>query len=1156
MFNAVDNNVNFPQLEEQILKFWRDGGIYEKSLEQRNGSPSFVFFEGPPTANGKPHPGHCLTRAMKDLFPRYKTMKGFRCERKAGWDTHGLPVEVEVGKGLGIHSKEQIEEYGIEPFIQLCQKSVWQYMKQWEELTERLGFWMRLDEAYVTYHQSYVESVWWSLKTLFDRGLLYQGHKIVWWWAQGGTALSSGEVGEGYREVADPSVFVLFPLLDRENTSLLVWTTTPWTLPSNQFAAVHDEIEYATVHDEEMGQDIILANDLVETIGKKLKRELTIKSTCKGSELVGLRYQPPFDYYYKDLGDQQGQLKDGGQQHVAWRITSADFVTTKSGSGAVHEAPAFGEVDYELLVEEQKRFSDNSGPKMICAVGPNGKFTNEAPDFAGMWVKDADKPVIQNLKERGLLYFQEQYLHDYPFCWRADQDPLIQYPRKSWFIRTTEFKDAMLANNSEINWLPEHIKTGRFGKFLESNVDWTLSRERFWGTPLPVWVCDKSGQMEAIGNYDELLAKHDVQGTEVWAAAKAKDPDLCEDLKVHKPYIDEVTYQSPFDESGRMRRVTEVIDCWYDSGSMPFAQWGYPQTNQDRLDAQFPADFISEAIDQTRGWFYSLSAISTMLFGEKGQAKQDEDYPHPFKNCIVLGLMQAQPYFCAKCDAKKKPARYLEEIKKCPECGGKITRKTEKMSKKLRNYREPKEIFDVYGADALRWYFFANQPPWTNIIYSERSIKESIPEFLLRLWNVYSFFVNYAQADGFSPGGLISSAVGDLNSDVLGSAASYRPAKERNELDRWILSELAETVEFVTDRMDAYDNYGACKRLTQFVEGLSNWYLRLSRPRFWSKEKADPMKLDAYWTLMECLTTICKLIAPFVPFTSENIWKNLSGVFKEATESVHLCDYPTTNSEWLDRDLSEKMALLREVASLGRSARAEAKLKVRQPLQGVTVALNDSKHQSWLEGQEELLKQELNVKSITYTSDAAEFVSYQVVPNFKSLGPRVGKLMPQVKKMLTEADGSAFLKSLTENGKIVLEIEDSSLELDNGDIEVRLNAKEGWSAAEGAGCVVVLATELTDELIREGKARDLVRLVNDYRKQRDLQLSDQINLFLATSDEELKSAINEHLDYIKAETQAIDVTFQDDLTDPLAVECQIADADIKLFLTVVEMENV
>jgi isoleucyl-tRNA synthetase len=506
MFQPVETNVSFPRLEERVLDFWRQAKIYDRSLEQRQGAPSFVFFEGPPTANGKPHPGHCLTRAMKDLFPRYRTMRGYRCERKAGWDTHGLPVEVEVCKELGIHSKEEIEAYGVEPFIQKCQKSVWQYMQQWERLTERIGFWIHLDRAYVTYHQSYVESVWWSLKNLFDRGLLYQGHKIVWWWAQGGTALSSGEVGQGYRSVADPSVFVLFPLVDRPGTSLLVWTTTPWTLPSNQFAAVHPEIVYATVLDEQTGQRIILAEALVEAIAQKIKRTLTVESTCLGRDLLGLRYEPPFDFYYRSQGGLTGSLKAGGQQHRAWRIVAADFVTTDSGSGAVHEAPAFGEVDFELLQSERERFIEGEGPTMICAVAANGKLTEEAGEFAGLWVKEADKPIIRKLKENGKLFHQEQYVHEYPFCWRAENDPLIQYPRKSWFIRTTKFKERMLANNAQINWLPEHIRDGRFGNFLQSNVDWALSRERYWGTPLPIWVCEKTGQMEALSSYSELLA--------------------------------------------------------------------------------------------------------------------------------------------------------------------------------------------------------------------------------------------------------------------------------------------------------------------------------------------------------------------------------------------------------------------------------------------------------------------------------------------------------------------------------------------------------------------------------------------------------------------------------------------------------------------------
>ena len=725
---ALGGSPSFPQLEQEILQFWDDNDIYLESLRRRADCPSFVFYEGPPTANGMPHPGHCLTRSIKDVFPRYKTMRGYRCERKAGWDTHGLPVEVEVCKEIGIHSKEEIEAFGEEPFIQKCQQSVWRYMQEWQQLTRRLGFWVDLDQAYVTYHQSYVESVWWSLKNLFDRGLLYQGHKIVWWWAQGGTALSAGEVGQGYRVVADPSVYVLFPLVDRPGRSLVVWTTTPWTLPSNMYAAVHPTgIEYCAVKDSETGNELVLAKALVETVAGKLKRELEFIEDVPADSLIGGRYEPPFANYRESTGDPQGGLVAGGVEHKYWRVVAADFVTTESGSGIVHQAPAFGEVDHEVLVDQQKRFTEGDRPELLCAVGPDGKFTDEFPEMKGTWVKDADKPLSRLLKEAGRLLHLEQYLHEYPFCWRASEDPLIQYPRRSWFVRTTKFRDLMLKNNSKIGWQPEHIKDGRFGNFLESNVDWALSRERYWGTPLPIWVCQETGKMEAIDRYEELLAKPGVAGTDVWAKAKAENPELVDDLRVHKPYIDAVTYDSPFAQGARMQRVTEVIDCWYDSGAMPFAQWGWPHQNDDRFKDQFPADFISEALDQTRGWFYSQLAISTMLFGE-GASIQDEgegesdaatEYPHPFRNCIVLGLMLGE-------DGNK-------------------------MSKSLRNYREPNEIFDKYGADALRWFFFAGQPPWTAIRYREQSIKESIPEFLLRLWNVASFFTIYAEIDGFDP---------------------------------------------------------------------------------------------------------------------------------------------------------------------------------------------------------------------------------------------------------------------------------------------------------------------------------------------------------------------------------------------------------------------
>lgn len=1129
MFQAVPSNVRFPELEEDILDFWKERQIYEKSLARRSDAPRFVFYEGPPTANGMPHPGHCLTRAIKDVFPRYRTMRGYRCERKAGWDTHGLPVEVEVCKELGIHSKEEIEEFGIEPFIHKCQESVWRYMKEWERLTERLGFWIHLDEAYVTYHQSYVESVWWSLKELFDRGLLYRGHKIVWWWAQGGTALSSGEVGQGYREVADPSVFVRFPLVDEENTSLLVWTTTPWTLPSNQFAAVHPDLEYSTVVDGDTGEKLIVASALVETIAGKAKRELTVQSTCRGSDLLGKRYIPPFDYYYKTLGDSQGTLKNGKSQHVAWRIVAADFVTIDSGTGAVHEAPAFGEVDYDLLIAEQDRFVDDTGPQLICAVGPDGKFTAEAPDWQGRWVKEADKDISRNLRERGLLFHLEQHLHEYPFCWRAEEDPLIQYPRQSWFIRTTKFKDRMLANNSQINWLPEHIRDGRFGNFLETNVDWALSRERYWGTPLPIWQCSETGQREAVANYEELLGKPGVTGTEAWEQAKAAKPDLPDDLKVHKPYIDAVTYQSPFADGARMQRVTEVIDCWYDSGAMPFAQWGYPQQNRDRFESQFPADFISEALDQTRGWFYSQLAISTMIFGDdedQGERERQHEFPHPFRNCIVLGLMLGED--------------------------------GQKMSKSKRNYLAPTEIFDRFGADALRWYFFANQAPWTSIRYKEQAIKDSIPEFLLRLWNVYSFFVIYANIDGFEPAEFVGEASdlpsgGQLDAIDFATARGYRPAAERGELDRWVLSELHATIADVTERMDAYDNYLACARLNDFVDGLSNWYVRRSRDRFWSDEKESPDKLDAYWTLYESLVAVAKLIAPFTPFLADVLWRNLAGVFGDrALDSVHLCDYPESDEATIDSTLSARMAQLREIASLGRAARMDAKLKVRQPLSKVEVILVDDVHQDWLESHGALLREELNVKNVEYTQQADQYIDYQIQPNFQRLGPRVGRLMPKVKKALGEANGAQLLADMTAAGKITLEIDGQSIDLDSEDVQVRLQAKPGWAAAQGVGCVVVLATELTDELILEGLARDVVRLVQERRKELDCQYTDRIEIAVVTEDERLRKAIRANAEYIRTETLAVLIADHAP-ADCKGVDLQMGDAPLQLFVRVVRL---
>ena len=1120
MFQAVEGSPHFPALEEAVLRFWRKERIFERAQQRRREQHQgvFVFYEGPPTANGLPHPGHCLTRAIKDLFPRYRSMRGYLCERKAGWDTHGLPVEVEVCKELGIHSKQDIEAYGVEPFIHRCQQSVWRYMQEWERLTERLGFWIRLDEAYVTYHQSYVESVWWSLKNLFERGLLYQGYKIVWWWAQGGTALSAGEVGQGYRQVADPSVYVRCPLEDDPQTSLVVWTTTPWTLPSNQFVAVHPDLEYAVVEDADGGR-LIVAAALVEQLSGKLGRPLERRALVRGRELVGRRYVPPFDYYYRSQKDRQGRLQAGGRAHVAWRVVAADFVTVESGTGLVHQAPAFGEVDFEVLLREQARFLAGEGPELICAVAPDGTFTAEASPYQGRWVKDADRDIVRELRHRGLLLHQEQYVHEYPFCWRAEEDPLIQYPRRSWFIRTSQFKSQMLANNARIHWLPEHIRDGRFGNFLETNVDWALSRERYWGTPLPIWICEETGYAEAIGSYAELLAKPDVQGTEVWEQAKARFPDLPEDLKVHKPYIDAITYASPRAPGKRMRRVSEVIDCWYDSGAMPFAQWGYPHQGRDEFWGQFPADFISEALDQTRGWFYSQLAISTLLFGEgmnAGLHAPSRPYPHPFRTCIVLGLMLGED--------------------------------GQKMSKSRRNYREPQEIFDRYGADALRWYFFANQPPWTSIRYSEQAIRDSIPEFLLRLWNVYSFFVIYARIDGFDPAARLPETLEQLGPEELSQGEGYRPVNERSELDRWILSELHLTAAEVTAWMDVYDNFEACRRLSAFVDALSNWYVRRSRDRFWTSETSAD-KLDAYWTLYECLLTTAKLAAPFVPFLSESLWQNLavSGTNGRALPSVHFCDYPQGNAEVVDQALSQQMRLVRDIVSLGRNARTSARLKVRQPLSRVEVVLADPQHRPWLEAHAQLVAEELNVKQVDLPERADQYVTYTLLPDLKRLGPRLGKRLPALKAALAQADAAALVSELERRGRITLPVEDSPVELGPLDVQIRLAARPGWTAAHGPAAVVVLNTDLSPELIAEGWARDLVHAIQARRKDLACAYTDRIAVGLAGASSNLAQALQGHASYICRETLAVDFAFEP-IPDTEPAEISLGEETLRLYV--------
>ncbi len=1131
MFEPVRGKPDFPALETAISAWWREQGIYGKSLDRRRGGPRFVFFEGPPTANGMPHPGHCLTRTIKDLYPRYRTMRGEFCERKAGWDTHGLPVEVEVCKELGIHSKAEIEAHGVEPFIHKCQESVWRYMKEWETLTERIGFWIDLSQAYVTYHKEFVESVWWALAELFNRGLLYKGHKIVWWWAQGGTALSSGEVGQGYREVADPSVYVAFPLLDEvgqpERRCLVAWTTTPWTLPANQFAAVKADLDYVVLrHPGDVDRELIVAEPLAASLAEKLKQEFEVVERLPGSAFVGRSYLPPFDIFRQPGPPPVALLAAGGNQPAAWRVVAADFVTTDSGTGVVHIAPAFGEVDYGVLVAEQARFATGAGPTLLNPVAADGSFTDAFPMGSGRFVKECDRDITRDLRARGLLVHQEQYVHDYPFCWRAEKDPLIQYPRESWFIRTSRFREQLLANNERIEWLPEHIKHGRFGNFLESNVDWALSRERYWGTPLPIWVCDQTGRAEAVPSYEALLAKPGVTGMEVFEEAKRARPELSDDLRVHKPYIDAVTYDSPFAAGSRMRRVSEVIDCWFDSGCMPFAQWGWPHRGREEFAAQFPADFISEAIDQTRGWFYSQLAISTLLFGgsaepaDSGPAFTCTDavdpaagYPHPFRTCIVLGHMLGED--------------------------------GQKMSKSRRNYREPAFIFDTYGADALRWFFLAGQPPWTSIRYSERAIRESVPEFLLRLWNVYSFFVIYARIDGFDPGGALAEP-GTLDHADLARARGWRPPAERAELDRWMLSELHATTASMTEKLDAYDHFAAAGELSRLVDAVSNWFVRRSRDRFWSAGRAEPggsvEKLDAYWTLYETLLTVARLAAPFVPFVTEAIWRNLAcGPFGDRVPaSVHLTDYPQAADGLVDRDLVRRMALVRDVASLGRAARAAEKLKVRQPLAKVEVILADPDvgDADWLAAHADLVCDELNVKEFEICQEPERYISRSLLPDLKKLGPRLGKDLPQARAAIAAADPTAILAAIQKRGQAVVPLGGGrEVMLEEGDVLVRTMAKPGWAAAEGPRAVVVVAKEVSPELIAEGLVREVVHAVQTRRKALDLEFTDRIELVFATPSTELRAAVEAHLEYVAAETLAERATFTTTLAgEPIDID--------------------
>lgn len=1022
-FQEVTARVDFPTLDARVLAFWKEHGIFEKSLEGRGDAPLFAFYEGPPTANGKPGSHHVESRIFKDLFPRYKTMRGYRVPRKAGWDTHGLPVELEVERRLGIDGKGQIEAYGVAKFNQLCRESVLAYLEEWERFTERIGFWVDLSDAYYTFTNDYIESVWWLLRQIWDKGLLYQGFKVVPYCPRCGTAISSHEVAQGYKDVTEDSIYVRFPLTAAAAervagrpdvpVSLAVWTTTPWTLISNVAAAVHPDVIYALV--ESRGDRFVLARDLVEGV---LGKKAVVEREFPGAELLGFDYEAPFGFM---TPDKRAHFVIGG-----------DYVTTTDGTGIVHIAPAFGEDDMRVGQE-------NDLP-VVNAVDTEGKFIAEVGPWAGVFVKDADPAITADLKERGLLLGVEQYEHSYPFCWRCDT-PLLYYSKATWYIRTTAVKDELIRANDDVVWYPEHIKTGRFGEWLAGNVDWALSRDRYWGTPLPIWRCEE-GHTHCVGSVAELREL-------------AAGP-VPEELELHRPYVDDIVITCP-ECGGQMRRAPEVIDAWFDSGSMPFAQWHYPFENVETFRERFPADFIAEAIDQTRGWFYSLLAIATLIEGRSS-----------FKRVLCLGHI--------------------------------LDADGQKMSKSRGNVVQPDDILDHQGADAFRWFMFSSQQPWSPRRFSAEMVDEVVRKFLLTLWNTYSFFTLYANIDRFDP------------------AAQDSPLEERPLLDRWLVSELHALVQNVTVGLEAYDATGTSRAIQQFVDDLSNWYVRRSRRRFW-KSESDADKLAAYHTLYEALVTVIKLLAPYTPFVAEELYQNLvRSVDASAPESVHLCAWPFADEQAIDARVAFDMAAARRVVEMGRAARNAAAVRTRQPLAEVVVAAPEAEAQA-VERLREVVLDELNVKDLRLVGGEDELVAYVVKPNLKVLGPKLGKRLGLLQAALKEADAAALVAAVRGGGAAVLELPDGEISLGEEELLIETGSPEGYQVESDGGRVVALKTVVDDELREEGLARELIHAVQLARKAADLRIEDTISLTLDVP-ETLRSPTERHRSAIMAETLA------------------------------------
>jgi len=1069
-FRPVDPKQSFPELEQQVLERWRERDVFARSVAQREDAPVWSFYEGPPTANGRPGSHHVLSRVFKDIYPRFRTMRGYRVPRKAGWDCHGLPVELEIEKELELSSKAEIEAYGIAEFNARCRESVFRYVEDWNRLTERIGFWIDLDDPYRTLDNDYIESVWWALRRIWDDDRLYEGHKVVPYCPRCGTALSSHEVAVGYHDVEDPSVYVELPVTEvmpsderpesplLTGDRLLVWTTTPWTLISNAAVAVGPEIEYVRVRPAGSEKVLVMATPLLERVlggpagpgreaeqasggpaGPGREAEETagfeVLARFPGSVLAGARYEPPFDYVtdYGPLGHS---------------VLEADFVTTTEGTGLVHTAIAFGEDDFRL--------GEHYGIKLQNPVLPDGTFDDRITDFAGRFVKDADADIIEALRDRGRLLRAETYVHTYPHCWRCDT-PLLYYAKSSWYVRTTEVRDRMLALNDSIDWHPEHIKHGRFGKWLEGNVDWALSRERYWGTPLPVWECGSGecGETFCAGSIEDLRSR----GGEV--------PD-----DLHRPYIDDVVLRCESCD-GEMRRVPDVIDAWFDSGSMPFAQFHHPFEGTELFEERFPAEFICEGIDQTRGWFYSLLAISALLSDETS-----------YRHCVCLGLI--------------------------------LDPEGQKMSKSRGNVVEPDEVLSRHGADALRWYYLTSQQPWAGYRFSVETVGEAVRQFMLTLWNTYSFWVLYANAEGLRPDQLNEDQ--DLAGIDLAYGGENQPGPTASaSLDRWALSRLQTTRQLANDYLEAYDSTRAGQAIAAYVDELSNWYVRLSRRRFWDGDSA------ALRTLRHCLIELSKLLAPFIPFLADEIYTNLSAGTADDDDSVHLQDYPELDDALLDTDLELGMEAVRRTVELGRAARAQAKLKIRQPLRKAVIVASDDERPT-IERLGDLVCDELNVKQLEFVSEQADLVSYEAKPNYRTLGPRFGRHMPQVASAIEALEPGHVAEAISGARHVGINVDGAEHELEPEDISLTMVPLEGYEVEAEAGHAVALALELDDELRHEGLAREIVHAVQNARKQAGLEISDRIALTLG-GDEGLLDAARAHEGYVAGETLATSVAY-------------------------------